>query len=335
MELNLSTLAKHFSDEEAAWELVEHLRWPAGPICPHCGDVGRAYFLKPRNGNRTTSTGRVSYRRLWKCAKCRKPFSVLVGTIFERSQVPLSKWLLALYLMSASKNGIAANELRRVIGVTQPAAWFMLHRLREAMRVASFTTMRGTIVADEVWIGGDPGRMNAKTRARWEGRQAEPEPITPGARPNQRTAKTPVLSLINASTGEVRSQVVPDVTGATLRKVIAQHVDMAVSVLWTDEGSWYEQIGREFREHATVNHSAEEYVGRRGQSTNRAEGFFAQLTRSIDGTHHHVSREHLHRYLAEHDFRFSTCKMSDSARMERIINQAEGRRLTYRRVTAA
>jgi len=116
--------------------------------------------------------------------------------------------------------------------------------------------------------------------------------------------------------------------------VMSKNVDMAGSVLWTDEGSWYDQLGREFIEHATVNHSEDEYV-RDGVTTNRAEGYFAQLKRSIDGTHHHVSREHLHRYLAEHDFRFSTCKMSDTARMAKLIDQAEGRRLTYRRVTAA
>ncbi len=322
MEMNLSTLAKHFSDEGAAWQLVEKMRWPNGPICPHCGDVGRAYFLQPRKP-RTTTTGAVTYRRLWKCKVCRKPFSVLVGTIFERSQVPLSKWLLALYLMSASKNGVAANELRRTLGVTQPTAWFMLHRLREAMRVSSLTTMRGTIVADEAWIGGDPGNDH---------HHKGPRRMRPGE--NRHTEKTPVFSLINATTGEVRSRVVPDVTGATLRKVMSKNVDMAGSVLWTDEGSWYDQLGREFIEHATVNHSEDEYV-RDGVTTNRAEGYFAQLKRSIDGTHHHVSREHLHRYLAEHDFRFSTCKMSDTARMAKLIDQAEGRRLTYRRVTAA
>ncbi len=335
MEMNLSTLAKHFSDEGAAWELVESMRWPNGPVCPHCGDVGRAYFLKPRNGARTTSTGKVTYRRLWKCKACRKPFSVLVGTIFERSQVPLSKWLLALYLMSASKNGVAANELRRTLGVTQPTAWFMLHRLREAMRVASFETMRGTIVADETYVGGDPLKMNAKARARWNGEGVDGTPIVPGSRPNSHTDKTPVFSLINATTGEVRSQVVANVDGVTLGKIVRENVDTAGSVLWTDEARFYEKLGREFIEHATVNHSEDEYVGARGQTTNRAEGYFSQLKRSIDGTHHHVSREHLHRYVTEHDFRYSTCKMSDSARMQRIMEQTEGRRLTYRRVTAA
>jgi transposase-like protein len=326
MELNLSTLAKHFSDEGAAWELVEKMRWPDGPICPHCGETDRAYFLKPRNGSRTTSTGAVSYRRLWKCAACRKKFSVLVGTIFERSQVPLSKWLLALYMMSAFKNGVAANELRRTIGVTQPTAWFMLHRLREAMRVSSFETMRGTIVADETWIGGNPSRMNHKTRERWEKSQ----------RGSSNTAKTPVLSLINAATGEVRSKIVADIAGPTLRKAIAQQVDIAGSVLWTDEGRGYRHFGKEFVAHNTVNHSQDEYVDyTTGASTNKAENFFAQLARSLDGTFHHVSKEHLPRYLDEFDFRFTARKMSDTARMQRIIDQAEGRRLTYRRVTAA
>lgn len=133
-QLNISTLAKKFSDEGAAYELLEEMRWPNGPECPHCGAVGRAYFLKPKNGQRLTSTGKVSHRRLWKCADCRKKFSVLVGTIFERSHVPLSKWLMALFLMSASKNGVAAYELHRTLGVTNETAWFMMHRLREAMK---------------------------------------------------------------------------------------------------------------------------------------------------------------------------------------------------------
>ena len=210
MEMNLSTLAKHFSDEAAAWELVEKMRWPDGPVCPRCGERNRAYFIKPRNGHRTTSTGAVSHRRLWKCAACRKPFSVLVGTIFERSQVPLSKWLLALYLMSASKNGVAANELRRTLGVTQPTAWFMLHRLREAMRLSSIETMRGTIVADETYIGGEIGRMSKSTRQRLVDRRNAPGGLK-GA-----TEKTAVLSLVNATTGEVRSQVVANVDGTTL-----------------------------------------------------------------------------------------------------------------------
>lgn len=152
MELNLATLARHFSDETAAWGLVESMRWPEGPVCPHCGN-GRAFLLKPR----TTSTGRTSYRRLWKCAGCRKQFSVLVGTIFEGTQVPLSKWLLAMYLATASKNGVAAYELHRTLGVTHKTAWFMAHRIREAMSIAPFSAMMsGVVVSDATRIGGEP-----------------------------------------------------------------------------------------------------------------------------------------------------------------------------------
>src|SRR5262245_41788024 len=132
--LNISVIAKRFSDESAAWEYLEEMRWPNGPECPHCGSVGHAYFIKPKNGHGETSTGKVSYRRLWKCAECRKPFSVLVGTIFERSHVPLSKWLMALFMMSASKNGVAAFEIHRTLGVTNKTAWFLMHRIREAMK---------------------------------------------------------------------------------------------------------------------------------------------------------------------------------------------------------
>jgi len=319
-ELNLSTLAKHFSDEAAAWELVEKMRWPDGPVCPHCGDKNRAYFIKPRNGQRTTSTGRVTYRRLWKCKVCRRPFSVLVGTIFERSQVPLSKWLLALYLMSANKNGIAANELRRILGVTQPTAWFMLHRLREAMATGfPRSLISGTVVADETYVGGEPKNRHASAYKERDGRGTE---------------KVPVVSLIDTATGEVRSHVVADVSGVTLGRILMGNVDPVGSTLVTDQFKGYNLAGSFFSKHETVNHSAGEYV-RDGFTTNRIEGFFSQLKTSLSGTHHHVSREHLHRYVSEHDFRFSTCKLSDTDRMEKIVEQAAGRRLTYRRVTAA
>ncbi len=320
MEMNLSTLAKHFSDEAAAWELVEKMRWPDGPVCPHCGDRNRAYFLKPRSGQRTTSTGKVSYRRLWKCKACRKPFSVLIGTIFERSQVPLSKWLLALYLMSASKNGIAANELRRTLGVTQPTAWFMLHRLREAMRLGTTERFTGTVLADETYIGGDPENRHA-----WQREDGHD---------GRGTDKAPVVSLLNTTTGEVRSRVVANVNGLTLGTLILDNVDPMGSTLVTDQWKGYLPIGEHFAKHQRVNHSKGEYV-RDGFTTNPLEGFYSQLKRSIDGTHHNVSVEHLQRYVDEHDFRYSTCKMSDTARMERIIDQAQGRRLTYRKVASA
>lgn len=146
--VNISQLAKHFSDEAEAWKLVERIRWPNGPVCPHCGVVDEAYYLAPKGGQRTTRTGKVSYRRLWKCAACRKQFSVLVGTIFEDSRVPLSKWLLAVHMMAANKNGVAAYELHRTLGVTHKTAWFMAHRIRYAMaRPPLVDKLQGTVEA--------------------------------------------------------------------------------------------------------------------------------------------------------------------------------------------
>ncbi|MDQ4134481.1 MAG: IS1595 family transposase [Actinomycetota bacterium] len=322
--LNISTLAKRFSDEGAAYELLEEMRWPNGPECPHCGTVGRAYFLKPKNGQRLTSTGKVSHRRLWKCASCRKKFSVLVGTIFESSHVPLSKWLMALYMMASNKNGVAAFEVHRTLGVTNETAWFMLHRIREAMKRGELAdTMRGTIVADETFIGGDPKNRHASS--------ITPRPIKAGE-PRIKTDKVSVLSLINRSTGEVRSQVIPDVTGPTLAKAMAEHVNMANSHLQSDGWMGYRQFAGQFISHDWVDHGNGEYV-RGDVTTNEAENYFSQLKRSLDGTFHHVSREHLGRYLTEFDFRYSTRKMTDSDRMRRVVGQAGGRRLTYQTIT--
>lgn len=203
----------------------------------------------------------------------------------------------------------------------------MLHRIRECMMSDRLlATMRGSIVADETWIGGEPRNQHGGGKTQ--------EPITrEDGKPNRHTDKTPVLSLINADTGEVRSAVVPNVTVVNLRKVMSQNVDMAGSTLYTDEARYYFQIGREFASHESVNHSEGEYV--RGKvTTNRAEGFFGQLKRSLDGTHRHVSREHLHRYVSEHDFRYSTCKISDAERMQRLGGQMVGR-LSYKRVVKA
>jgi len=317
MEMNICSLARYFHDEAAAWELMESLRWPNGPECPHCGAVDQATFLKPRTGQRTTSAGNPSFRRTWKCRECHKKFSVLVGSIFENSRVPLTKWLAAIYMMCANKNGVAAFEIHRTLKVTNKTAWFMMHRIREATKSGPLADMlRGTIVADETYIGGNPKNRHASdTRWRQQGL----------------TEKTPVLALVNATTGEVRSTVIPWVATDVISKAIGQHVDVAGSRLHTDSGKWYRQVGKEFVFHGWVNHSAGEYV-RDGVSTNRAEGYFSQLKTSITGTHHGVSAKHLPRYLAEFDFRYSTCKMSDSDRMVRLMAQTGGRRLTYRAV---
>jgi transposase-like protein len=234
---------------------------------------------------------------------------VLTGTIMHGTKVPIRTWLFVMFEMSASKNGMAAREIERKYRVTPRTAWHMAHRIREAMRRPALAeTMVGTIVADETYIGGKAKNKHAGT---------------PFAE------KTPVLALINCETGEVRSRALPVVDGANLRKAIEEHVNMRPSVLYTDELRSYKQFSDEFTDHITVNHSAGQYV-HRGASTNRAEGFFSQLKRSIDGTHHRVSVEHLDRYLAEFDFRYSTCNLSDAERMDRMIDRMGGRRLVYR-----
>ncbi len=321
MGMTVVAIADRLRTEADAWLFMEELRWPNGPVCSHCDHDG-ATFVEPTNGiSRKTRTGAETQRRVWRCLSCRKQFSVLTGTVFHGTKVALRTWVLVAFDMVACKNGLAAREVERRYGVCGRTAWFMLHRLREASKTdALVQTMRGSIVADETWIGGKPSNRHAS---------AIPAPVAYTAGGNARTDKTPVLSLINTTTGEVRSAVVPNVTGAVLRKVIASQVDMAGSTLYTDAGAWYGQLGREFRSHQSVDHSAGEYV-RGSVTTNQAEGFFSQLKRSIDGTHHHVSVEHLPRYLAEFDFRYTTRKLTDTARMGRLMGQTGGRRLTYK-----
>ncbi len=326
--ISIIDLVEQIPTEAAAYEFMERLRWPDKPVCPHCGSVNDHRFLAPENGmSRRTRTGATSQRRVWKCRDCKKQFSVITNTPFHGSKVSLRVWLFVLFEMCANKNGIAAREIARKYRLTNKTAWFVTHRVRLAMEtLRPIETMRGTIVADETWIGGNPVNRHGY----YKPERRDPVPVVPGEH-SSRTKKTPVLSLINADTGEVRSRVVPDVTGATLRKVMSEHVDMAGSRLTTDEGVWYDALGREFIEHNAVNHSIGQYV-HNGASTNRAEGYFGQLKRSLDGTHHHVSVEHLPRYLAEFDFRYSTCDLTDTQRMARLMGQTANRRLSYKRV---
>jgi transposase-like protein len=323
-DLNLATLPKYLSDEHEAWALLERLRWADGvPVCPHCGtkDEGH-YFLASRSGERRTKKGNVTYRRLWKCRQkeCRKQFSVLVGTVFESSKIPASKWLLAMWLMSAGKNGVSALELQRHLDVAYQTAWFLAHRLREAMtREPLAALMSGTVVADETFIGGKAKNMHRNDPRRFKQKQGG------GGKP-------PVLALIDADSTEVRTKVITDVQGPTLAKALREQVDVEASVLHTDESRAYMAIGREFADHKTVNHSNHEYV-RDGTSTNLAESFFAQFKRSLDGTHHSVSRHHLNRYANEFEFRWNTRDMTDSQRMSAIVNGSIGKRLTYRPIT--
>ena len=331
-ESTFRKLAK-IQTESEAYAYMESLRWPNGPVCPHCGNKEKHYYLKPRKAltegveSRKTRTGSHSERRVWKCADpaCRKQFSVLTGTIFHGSKVPLVTWLMVVYEMCANKNGIAAREIERRYAVAPKTAWYMTQRIREAMKSNNLLPMVGTIVADETWIGGDPHNDNHRKP------EVEPVPFQPGSdRPNLKTDKTPVVSLINADTGEIRSRVVARVTGDTIRKFMAENVAMGASHLMTDEGAQYFRLGEEFGSHETVNHSAGEYV-RDHVSINKAENYFSQVKRSIDGTHHHVSKEHLDRYITEYDFRYTTCGLDDAQRMNALMAQTD-RRISYKRV---
>jgi transposase-like protein len=310
--LSLPAITQRIADEASAYEFLEELRWNGNPVCPHCGVVGGHYFLKPRGRGRRTRTGKVTQRRVWKCRDCRRQFTVLVGTIFHRTKVPVRTWVLVLADMIAAKNGMSAREIERKYGVTPRTAWFIAHRIREAMKAPEFRDKfsGGTVIADETWIGGRP-----HNRHKGDPRRHGPSTMTP------------VVSLLSRQEGEVRSKVVPNVRRETLRSAIRAQVDLPNTTLHTDNAMAYTRIGWQARAHESVNHGMSEYV-RGDVTTNHAEGYFSQLKRSIDGTHHHVSIEHLPRYLAEFDFRYSTRQMSDGQRLVTLLGRA-GRRLTY------
>ena len=222
--MSMLQLLERVPDEAAAYQYLEEMRWGTEPVCPHC-DSREVSFMHPTNGlSRKTRTGAGSQRRVWQCRECRKQFSVITGTVMHGTKIPVRKWVFVLFEMTSNKNGVAAREIERRYDLTPKAAWFMLHRIREAMKNGGpAETMRGTIVADETWIGGNP-----------KNRHASHEPVRiEGPHRNAKTDKTSVLALVNRDTGEVRSRVVPDVTAATLRKAIAEQVDMAGGLIFT------------------------------------------------------------------------------------------------------
>jgi transposase-like protein len=309
-DLGFDVYDERFQDAQKAAEYLESIRWPDGPVCPHCGESERkAYRLKTKTG-----------RRLWKCAACRKQFTVTVGTIFESSHIPLNKWLLAFYLLCSSKKGMSAHQLHRMLGVQYKSAWFMAHRIREAMKQPPFAErLRGTVEADETYIGGKPRRANRKTDQLKKGAKKQT---------GRGTTKAPVVVLVERG-GQARSFRMASVTGRELGDAMRRNIDRKAH-LRTDSFPSYKKIGQEFASHEIVNH-LDEYV--RGDAhTNTAENFFSILKRGIDGVYHHVSEAHLPRYLAEFDFRYNTRSgrgIDDAERTRLALKGAEGKRLTY------
>lgn len=297
----------HFQDAEAARKHLEAIRWPTGPICPHCGVINEATELK----------GKSTRPGVWKCRPCGKPFSVTVGTVFERSKIPLHIWFQAVYWLCSSKKGVSSLQLQRMLGVTYKTAWFMTHRIREAMKIGSGVAPIGgfgtAVEMDETYVGGKEHNKHRNKRVR--GSQGH-------------RAKGKVFALVQRK-GELRSFHVADVTAKTLRSVVRENVAKE-TWLYTDSASTYNLVAEEgFSGHGSVNHSEGEYVRHLYIHTNTIESAFAILKRGIYGTFHSVSKAHLHRYLAEFDFRYNSRKLTDVERTTRALAGIGGKRLTY------
>jgi transposase-like protein len=303
-----------FTNEEAARAHLEAIQWANGRPCPHCGTMDNSVLL----------AGASTRPGVYKCRDCRKPFSVTVGTVFERSHIPLHKWLLAFRLMAASKKGMSAHQLGRMLGLTYKSAWFMAHRIREAMTPTGHAPMGsggGAVEVDETYIGKKETVKKSRMAMR-----------------NMNT----VVSLVDRSTGRSRSIVVPETMSAAKAWEILSVNVARDAHLMTDQAQYYVTPGKEFASHKSVNHAQDEYVRRDGGphviTTNQIEGFFGIFKRGMKGVYQHCGEQHLHRYLAEFDFRYSNRSglgIDDTARADEALRGIVGKRLTYRRTSEA
>ena len=306
----------YFKSEKAAFGHLEGVLWADGTVCPHCGSVDRAGKLAGVKDKK----GRVRLG-LWKCYECRKQFTVRVGTVFESAHIPLHKMLQAVYLMSASKKGVSAHQLHRTLEITYKSAWFLAHRIREAMRDGTLAPMGGAgeiVEIDETIIGFTEGMSKKKSKD------------LPKKARSSSAYRNVVMTLVSRN-GSARSFHVSGTTIGTIIPIIRTNIRRETSVM-TDEASWYAALGGDFAKHETVNHQTKEYA--RGEvSTNTVEGFYSIFKRGMKGVYQHCAEKHLHRYLAEYDFRYSNrvaLGVNDEARTERALKGIVGKRLTYR-----
>lgn len=311
--MNLADLAQQFSTADQAREHLEKVRWPEEVFCPKCGVMGESYRLTAKADSKTPVR-----KGVWKCGGCRKQFTVTVGTIFEDSHIPLHKWLFAIHLLCASKKGMSAHQLHRMLGVTYKSAWFMAHRIRYAMSQEPLASqLNGVVEADETYIGG---KLRIGSQAVKAGERAK-DRVSPVSN------KQAVFTVLQRG-GRVQSRHIERVTGPTLKAAIKELCTEGAHVM-TDESRLYQGLKND-RKHSKVNHSKKEYVRHDGDvcvSTNTVEGFFANLKRGVNGTYHHWSKQHLHRYLSEFDFRYNSREMNDGDRANAALKGFEGKRL--------
>jgi transposase-like protein len=294
--------SKVFQNETKARAWLESHLWPDGPVCGHCGTVDRATPIETRPG-------------WYQCneAACRSQFSVTVGTVFERSHVPLNKWLMCAFLMCSSKKGMSAHQIHRMLGISYKSTWFMCHRIREAMRPAKYPGPLGgldeIVEVDESFVGGKA--TNRKSRKVGK--------------------KQAIVTLVHRG-GDVRTFPIKRVNSRNMNPILPKQISKK-SYLMTDDSNIYPKIGKQFRRHSAVNHSIEEYV-RGGAHVNNCENYFSIFKRGVNGVYHHISHEHMPLYLAEFDFRYnarSGLGVNDAARAGKALKGIVGKRLTYRR----
>jgi transposase-like protein len=296
-----------FTDDEKARAAFEAVRWPNGPVCPHCGNLDQDKIAKAQ--------GKAARPGLYYCAACNDQFTVTVGTVMERSKISISKWLFAMHLIGSSKKGMSAHQIHRLLGITYKSAWFMCHRIREAMRDTNPGTMGGegqVVQIDETYTGNTSKRAKSYKKGLKD--------------------KRAVVALVDHTSGRARAFHVKEANAKTIRGILVENASPK-STLVTDEARIYRKVGREFAKHKRVFHKHSWYVTKDGFTTNNVENFFNVFKRGVYGTFHHVSEQHLQRYLDEFSFRYSNRSglgIHDGERVALAMKGIEGKRLTYR-----